>query len=45
MDIWVTCQEEVTLSAVECEAIRMAESHKQVATSSLLDGLFPQPAL
>lgn len=41
MYIWVTFQEEVTLSDIECEAIRIAESHKQVATSNLVDGLFP----
>ena len=45
MDIWEACQKEVTLSAFESEAIRIVESQMQVATNSLIDCLFPQPAL
>ena len=45
MDIWAACKEEVTLSAIEGEAIRIVESQEQVATSSLVDGLAEQSLL
>ena len=44
MDISAACQEEVTLSAIEGETVRIVESQEQIVTNSLIDCLFPQPA-
>ena len=45
MDIWSACKEEVTLSGIEGEAIRIVESQEQVATSALVDSLGEQSLL
>jgi len=45
MDIWAACREEVTLSAIAGEAIRIVESQERVATNSLVDGLAEQSLL
>ena len=45
MNVWAACKEEVTLSAIEGEAIRVVESQEQVATNSLVDGLDEQSLL